>query len=157
MIIKFDDFNKIKFVRHGGKYGKQLGLWMPGHYWVPREDVLFAWDNATKRLFMLDFSQDKVVSKLFFDQDEWSALLNGKKLALGRCIKYFSTHEMLPIEVANPGKKGSRIYKKGKNWPRNLIEPQATKRTSPKLPAMLKQTTTPTNPPHFVGKMGLKG
>lgn len=156
MIIKFDDFNKIKFVRHGGKYGKQLGLRMPGHYWVPREDVLFAWDNATKRIFLIDWYK-KVVSKCFFDQDAWSGFPKGKKLALGRCIKYFSTHEMLPIEVANPEKKGSRVYKQSKNWPRNPIVQQPVKRTSPKLPPMLKQTNKPTNPPHFVGKMGLTG
>lgn len=86
MTIKFDDFKKIKFEQHGARFGKQLGLRMPGNYWVPREDVVFAWENAIKRIFKLDW-QDKVVSKLFFDQDEWSNLLNGKKLALGRCIK----------------------------------------------------------------------
>ena len=156
MIIKFDDFNKIKFEQHSGKFGKQLGLRMSGNYWVPREDVLFAWENATPRVFLLDWTKP-VFSKLFFDQDKWNGFPKGKKLALGRCIKYFSTHEMLPIEEANPEKKGSRIYKKGKKWPRNLIEPQATKRTSPRLPPALKQTNKPTNPPHFVSKMGLTG
>lgn len=33
-----------------------------------------------------------------------------KQLALGRCIKFFSVQGMLPLEVANPGKKGKRHY-----------------------------------------------
>jgi hypothetical protein len=35
-----------------------------------------------------------------------------ERIKLGRCIKYFVDHGMLPLKVANPKKKGKRFYQR---------------------------------------------
>jgi len=101
----------IRFEENGGKYGKQRGVFMPGGFWVPQGDVELAWKNASTRYPRIDWD-GKVCSATFFDPDEWKGYPFGKQLALGRCIKFFSIHGMLGIEVANPRKKGKRFYRR---------------------------------------------
>lgn len=101
---------QIQFDERNGKHGKQLGIYMRGGFWVPKGDVLMAWKNAAAHYPLVDWGL-KVCAATFFDYDEWKAFPFGKQLALGRCIRFFSDQEMLPIEVANPGKKGKRFYR----------------------------------------------
>lgn len=100
----------IKFDKHGGKFGNQLGLYMPGHYWVPKAEIELAWDIANAHLPDIDWTK-RVYSETIFTTDIWEEFKKPTKLMLGRCLKYFSVHGMLPIEVANPGKKGKIFYK----------------------------------------------
>lgn len=103
--------NEINFTEHGGIHGKQLGVFMPGGYWVPKNEVILAWDVATAEQQGIDWAE-KVCAETFMHPEIWRQFSKAMKFRLGRCIKYFCDHEMLPIEVANPGKKGKRFYRR---------------------------------------------
>ena len=100
----------IRFDEHGGKFGKQRGMYMPGKFWVPEADFNLAWEIAKAHLPSIDWTK-KVSSETFFTTEIWHQFWGINRFNFGRCIKYFSVHNMLPIEVANPGKKGKRFYK----------------------------------------------
>ena len=100
----------IKFIEHGGRYGKKLGLFMPGRYWVGEPEIALTWIFATAHLNKIDWSE-KVCTETFFTEGVWKDFSDHVKRCLGRSLKFFCKHEMLPIEVANPNKKGKRFYK----------------------------------------------
>lgn len=100
----------IKFIEHGGKHGKTLGLFMPGRYWVSEPEIVLTWKIAIAHLDTIDWMK-KVCTETIFTEDIWRQFEKPVKFSFGRALKYFCTHEMLPIEVANPGKKGKRFYK----------------------------------------------
>lgn len=105
------ELTKFQLYEHGGKFGCQIGMFMPGGFWVPKCDIVMAWRNAKVRFESIAWTQ-KVGADAFFEKQEWKEFPFGKKLALGRCIKFFCVEGLLPIEVANPGKKGRRYYTK---------------------------------------------
>ncbi len=102
--------NDINFIEHGGRYGKQLGLFTLGHYWVGRSEMVLAWEIFHSHLSCIDWSK-KVCSETFFTTEIWHQFPKLTLFQFGRCFKYFCVHEMLPIEVANPGKKGKLFFK----------------------------------------------
>ena len=101
----------INFIEHGGMHGKRLGLFMPGAYWVPKNEVVLAWEIANANLHEIDWAE-KVCTETILNPAIWLQFSRPMKHRLGRCLKYFCVHNMLPIVVANPGKKGKRFYKK---------------------------------------------
>lgn len=101
----------IRFIEHGGLRGKQTGIFMPGHYWVPKDEIILAWEIANANLPELDWVE-KASSETILNPEIWRQFSNSMKFRLGRCLKYFSEHGMLPIVVANPDKKGKRFYKR---------------------------------------------
>lgn len=109
-MISIDD---IRFIEHGGRYGNALGCYMPGGYWVSKERIVFAWEKSRANQQQIDWS-GKVCAETLIGTDTWKSLSFGHRLALGRCIKCFCNRQMLPIEVANPDKKGKRLYRRKK-------------------------------------------
>lgn len=101
----------INFIEHGGIHGKQLGIFMPGLYWVPKDEVLLSWEIANATLHEIDWTK-KVCTETILSPEIWRQFATSMKYRLGRCLKFFSDQELLPIDVANPGKKGKRFYKK---------------------------------------------
>lgn len=103
-------FKNIKFVERNGKYGKTYGLFAcGGRHWVEKRYFRLMWQTALDELPKLDWSRPKV-TKSFFAAEDWKDFKIGKKIALGRCLKFFVDHDMLPLRVANPDKKGPRRY-----------------------------------------------
>ena len=100
----------IKFIEHGGRYGQNLGMFMPGHYWVPAPEIDLTWIFATAHLDKVDWTK-KVYAETVFTKDVWCTFTKHQKHCFGRSLKYFTVQGMLPIEVANPNKKGKRFYK----------------------------------------------
>lgn len=106
-----NNLEDISFEERGSKRGTVKGIVMPSGVWVAQEILELALQNAKSRLQDIDWRK-KVCSATFFDPAEWKHFRFGKQLALGRCIKFFSVNGILPIEVANPDKKGKRFYRR---------------------------------------------
>lgn len=100
----------INFYKRGAQYGDERGMYMPGRYWVSEAEIVLAWDMCEARLADIDWTK-KVCAETIFTTDIWHTLPIGTRNNLGRCIKYFSVHNMQPIKVANPGTKGTLFYK----------------------------------------------
>ena len=102
-------FSDINFTERGGRYGSSKGLRIGG-YWVSKDLVELMWQRAPQVLPNLDWSKPHTVVTIFGDSNGWHSYNFGQRIALGRCLKYFADHDMLPIRVANPGKGGTRKY-----------------------------------------------
>lgn len=100
----------INFIERDARYGKQRGLFMPGNYWVGEAEITLAWEIANAHLPDIDWTK-KVSTETIFTTEVWQQFWKPLKFSLGRCIKFFSVHGMLPIKVANPGKKGKILYR----------------------------------------------
>ena len=103
------NFNNIKFETRTGRGTTSYGLYINGNNWVPKDRFIEMWEQAQKKLPLLDWSYPKT-TKAFFERDHWTSLKPGKKQALGRCLRYFADHELLPIRCINPRKKGTKRY-----------------------------------------------
>ena len=104
--MKYSDIN---FTEHSWHYGTSLGFPVRG-YWVTKDLFDLMWRKANREIPKLDWSKQQTVVTIFGGKDEWQQLSFGQRIALGRCLKYFADQGMLPIRVANPGKKGTRKY-----------------------------------------------
>lgn len=107
--MKFED---IRYEERDKRPGKQQGLVMPGGFWVQKNTMRVAWEQLHKNWPSIDWSRLQSAEDLI-GAEFWAQQTFGMQLALGRCVRYFVRHDMLPrpLEVANPGKKGKRLYK----------------------------------------------
>lgn len=104
-------FSDIKFIEHSSRYGASVGV-NAGGYWVAKYLFEEMWPRAEAAMQTHDWSKPQTVVTIFGDKEAWDSHSFGARIALGRCLKYFADHEMLPIRVANPTKKGTRKYLK---------------------------------------------
>ena len=105
------EFSDISFTEHGGRYGSTLGFLAPGGYFVFMRTAKLMLQRANEELPKLDWSQQQTAETIFGGKVRWLAHNVGARIALGRSLKYFADHEMLPLEVANPRKRGKRKYR----------------------------------------------
>jgi hypothetical protein len=102
-------FPDIRFEVRPGHTAAWLGRYLPGGYWGDKEMFEVAWFQASESVDMLE--PDKCYSsKDLCNQDLWKILRGGEPYLLGRCVKFFVTHGMLPLIEANPGRMGKRRY-----------------------------------------------
>ena len=101
-------FSDIKFIEHGGRYGSSKGFRIHG-YWVFQSTIEDSWYRVCKGLPSADCRAEHT-AKSMYGEDDWIRLSFGMQLALGRSVKFFVDHEMLPLKVSNPTKKGARKY-----------------------------------------------
>lgn len=89
------EFKDIKFIERPGAKASGLWLVLPGGWWVHKSAVEVAWNKARTILPTLDRRLVITIEML-----HGSELFRSKKLgtrhAIGRCIKYFFAHGMLP-------------------------------------------------------------
>lgn len=102
-------FSDIKFIKDGRPHGSSIGLYLAGH-WVSKDLFDLMWIHASQSLPKVDWSRKQTSADVFGDKDLWVSHKVGRRIALGRCLKYFADRDILPIRVANPGKKGPRRY-----------------------------------------------
>lgn len=103
------NFDNIKFETRAGRGTKNLGLYINGNNWVPKDRLIEMWEQAQKMLPLLVWSYPKT-TKAFFERDHWKQFKRGKQQALGRCLRYFADHQMLPIRCINPNKKCTKKF-----------------------------------------------
>lgn len=107
--MKFED---IRYEERNTLRGKQQGLVMPGGFWVQKRTMQGAWQALHKNWASIHWSQYQSAKDLV-GAEFWTQQEYGGRLAMGRCVRHFIRHDMLPrpLEVANPGKKGKRLYR----------------------------------------------
>ena len=105
--MKYED---IRYYERRGTDKPGRGLHLPGGYWVQESLFCLMWRRAIETLPNIDWSKKQTVVTIFGDAELWVSQKFGVRIALGRCLKYFADHDMLPIRVANVGKKGPRKY-----------------------------------------------
>jgi len=103
--MKFTDM--VFYERSGGPSGV-LGYHARG-CWVPKSDWLLAWKHFQKGLPPAGYLKN-VDTEIMFDDPSWKQHKVGKRIALGRCLRFFADHEILPLEESNPDKGGKRKY-----------------------------------------------
>jgi len=107
-VIAMRDFSDIPFTSRSGQLD-QLGRLMPGGYWVEKQLFEVAWFQAIESIDLL------VPGKRYSAEDLcnpalWGRLWRSEAIMLGRCIKFFAVHGLLPLIEANAGKRGKRMY-----------------------------------------------
>jgi len=108
---KFED---LRYVERIDKYGKTLGLTMPGGYFVFKKTMTWAWTAVHHNWANIDWTK-KQCSETLIGSDVWHTQVNGAKQALGRCITFFAKNEMLPLPLARAKTRAGKPYKGGKN------------------------------------------
>jgi|JI8StandDraft_1071087.scaffolds.fasta_scaffold531964_1 hypothetical protein len=103
------EYSDIKFIKRQLRYGSTVGLYIGG-YFVSQSLVELMWSQAAESLPTLDWSRKQDVKSVFGDKELWLSHKIGARIALGRCLKFFVDHGMLPLREANRGKKGPRRY-----------------------------------------------
>jgi len=103
--MKFED---IAFYERGGSDKPGLGRHLRG-YWVDKKWFEIAWTTASMNFPKLDWAVPQTTETICGEAC-WKAHWLVDRFRLGRCVRYFSDEEMLPIQVANPKKKGKRKY-----------------------------------------------
>jgi hypothetical protein len=109
-VKKFED---LRYVERIDKYGKTLGLHMPGGFFVFAWTMSLAWACVNKNWPNIDWTRRQSAETLI-GSDIWQAQVNGAKKALGRCIKCFAQHDMLPIRLVLARTRSGKPYKGGK-------------------------------------------
>lgn len=102
-------FSDIKFETRSGHRTEMLGIYITGNNWVPKARFVEMWEQALKMIPLLDWMYPKP-TKSFFELAAWKEFKRGRRIALGRCLRYFADHQMLPIRCINPDKKGTKRY-----------------------------------------------
>ena len=109
--MKFED---ITYVKRTGRHGITLGIYINGRNFVPKFRLVQMREHALMVIDELDWSKPKS-AKAFYDIDYWKYFKIGKKLALGRSLRYLADHDMLPIRCINREKKSTKLYER--IWP----------------------------------------
>ena len=98
-------FHEIHFYEREG-YG--VGRHVRG-CWVGKSSLEIMWQHASIAISQLNLSEQQTTETLF-GKTEWRDVEFKRRLSLGRCLRFFVDNNMLPIKIANEGKKGKRKY-----------------------------------------------
>lgn len=110
----FPEWSRDRFLRipTQSRYrqpGAEEGIEMPGGYWVSRVLLADAFRMFWRCASNLKATRKHTAKQMCSDPG-WEDRPRGQRLAIGRCIKYFEVNQILPITLANAGKRGTRRY-----------------------------------------------
>jgi hypothetical protein len=132
-MTKFED---ISYTEGDGKYANILGTYMLGGFFVFKSTMILAWSGVHENSANIDWSK-KQSAETLIGSDIWQAQVDGAKKALGRCIRFFVKHDMLPVPLVLARTRSGKPYKGGKR----LYVPANTVNADP-----VPLTVTPTTP-----------
>lgn len=106
---KENDISKrIEFEVRDGPRGPSVGKQM-GYHWVFKNIFQTAWYRFCAAIESADWTKPQTAKSLF-DDPNWVNMGFGFRIALGRCLRYFVNHAMLPLRVLNPDSSGTKKY-----------------------------------------------
>lgn len=108
--MKFED---LRYVERIDKYGKTLCLSLPGCFPVFKSTVVLAWRSVHENWANIDWTR-RQSAETMIGSAVWQTQVHGAKLALGRCIRFFVTHGMLPLPLALANTRWGTPYRGGK-------------------------------------------
>lgn len=106
--VRDDLFVALGYAKRNCKTGPSSGLDL-GHHWVFEAQIRTAWTRICAGLASADWSKPQSAKALYNDLG-WTSLKCGVRIAIGRCLRFFVNHEMLPLKVINPHSTGTKLY-----------------------------------------------
>lgn len=106
--IRADLFAATKYETRQGKRGSMVGLQLSSHF-VSKEIFETAWQTFRAAIGGADWSKQQTAKSLFNDPS-WDRLSFGRRIAIGRCLRYFVDQEFLPLRLLNPESTGTKKY-----------------------------------------------
>lgn len=106
--VRHDLFMALRFAKRSGKKGPSTGLDL-GRHWVFEGQIRTAWERIRAGLATADWSRPQTAESLFNDPN-WKSMKFGVRIAIGRCLRFFVNHGMLPLKVINPYSTGTKQY-----------------------------------------------
>lgn len=106
--VRHDLFMTVSFAKRSGKKGPSTGLDL-GRHWVLEWLFRSAWARFCSGLATADWSRPQTAESLFNDPN-WNSMKFGVRIAIGRCLRFFVNHGMLPLKVINPYSTGTKRY-----------------------------------------------
>jgi len=103
---------KIEDMMYIQRGERQEGLVMPGGYWVKKQTFLLAYTTIYANWSSIDWS-GKQTAKSMLGTAWGDPAVWGYNQALGRCVKYLVTHDMLPQPLEVARKRNGEPYKRG--------------------------------------------
>ncbi len=107
---KFED---ISYTEGDGKYANILGLYLPGGFFVFMATMILAWRGVHANWANIDWTR-RQSAETMIGSDVWQTQVDGAKKALGRCIRFFVKHDMLPTRLVLARTRKGKPYKGGK-------------------------------------------
>lgn len=101
---------EIPFERHAINGTTCWAMKMPGGKWVAKWHFEEVWHFFWRNLDALSDVR-KYTAKALCGDPSWEDRPLGAQIAMGRCMKYFAKHRVLPILLTNEGKSGPRKYR----------------------------------------------
>jgi hypothetical protein len=106
--VRDDLFMALKYAKRDTKYGPSTGLDL-GHHFVFDGQIRTAWVRICARLASADWTKPQSARALYNDPC-WESKSFGARIAIGRCLRFFVNHGMLPLQVINPQATGTKLY-----------------------------------------------
>ena len=106
--IREDLFDAIKY-GPGKKPGRDIGKYL-GRPWVFKWIFQTAWEKFSTAIASANWSVKQSSKSLFGDEAGWKKYGEGTRQAIGRCLRYFVDHGLLPLRVLNPDATGTKYY-----------------------------------------------
>lgn len=100
--IRHDLFAAIKYENPQGRKGGVIGMQLGPHF-VFRWIFLEAWKHISAGVLTVNKGDFHSSEALFNDAEAWAGHDIGTRIAIGRCLVYFVTHKMLPLQCVKPG------------------------------------------------------
>ena len=107
--IRTDLFDSIRYKKFQGKNGPAIGIKL-GKPLVFKWIFQQAWKSFVENIETVDWHVKQSSKSLFGDAAKWDKLAFGVRQAIGRCLRYFVDHGMLPLRVLNPDATGTKYY-----------------------------------------------
>lgn len=99
--IRADRFEAIKYETRPGKNGVVIGMQLAAHFvlrWIFQD----AWKHISAGMATADRYKFHTAKSLFNDCEAWAGHERSTCIAIGRCLAYFVSKEMLPLHCVNP-------------------------------------------------------
>ena len=106
--VRDDLFLGLKYAKRNTKRGPGTGLTF-GRHWIFKWQICTAWERIRAGLATADWSRPQTAQSLYNDPD-WPQMNFGLRIAIGRCLRFFVNHAMLPLRVINPYSTGTKRY-----------------------------------------------
>jgi hypothetical protein len=106
--VRDDLFLALKYAERDTKYGPSKGLDL-GRHFVYDGQFQSAWKRICAGLASADWTKPQSARALYNDPC-WESKSFGARIAIGRCLRFFVNHGMLPLQVINPQATGTKLY-----------------------------------------------
>jgi len=106
--VRDDLFMALKYAKRDTKYGPSRGLDL-GHHFVFDGQIRSSWESIRAALATADWTKPQSAKSLYNDPS-WESKTFGARIAIGRCLRFFVNHGMVPLKVINPQATGTKLY-----------------------------------------------